>query len=160
MLTPLILNPDDFLGTPRIWTPERNRQAWEQCYARMEEALASAQGRAVLYVVCGLQGAGKSTWIRANAATLAAPAIILDAALPGIRHRARAITLAQTYQCEARAIWLCTPMTTALRWNRDRPEDQWIADEAILSVHEQFEEPTRQEGFHHIEKILPIEGNQ
>jgi signal recognition particle GTPase len=69
------INPDDFLQTPagRVWTPERNRRAWDQAYQALGAALmalksqATAEQRPRLYIVCGIQGAGKSTWIRQNA---------------------------------------------------------------------------------------------
>lgn len=43
-LTPMVINPDDFLETDtgRVWTPERSAQAWLQSYDALERALTDA----------------------------------------------------------------------------------------------------------------------
>ncbi|KAF1048638.1 MAG: hypothetical protein GAK35_00188 [Herbaspirillum frisingense] len=153
MNQPLHLNPDHYLGTPRIWTPERNQQAWEACYRDLETFLQRHAGAATLYIVCGIQGGGKSSWIRDNLHTLAAPAVVLDAALPGARHRARAVTLAGIYGCRAEAVWINTPLETALSWNRLRPADEQVPEEAIHAVSENFEPPTLEEGFADVHEV-------
>ena len=74
------INPDDLLLTPqgRLWSAERSKAAWEQAYAALRQALSrrSTEGSSGqqqnLYLVCGIQGAGKSTWIKDNAQRLAA----------------------------------------------------------------------------------------
>jgi len=35
----IYVNPDDFLGSPRIFTPERNRDAWQACKDLVEKTL-------------------------------------------------------------------------------------------------------------------------
>lgn len=143
----LHINPDHHLGNPRIWTPERNHQAWEACYLMLEEFLSKHGRNATLYIVCGIQGGGKSTWITKNAEELAPCSTVLDAALPGARHRARALSLAQTHGARAEAIWINTNLEKALVWNRMRPVDQQVPDEAIRAVNENFEPPSLAEGF-------------
>lgn len=53
--SPLVINPDDYLETEygRLFTPERNRQAWLQAYARLESALAQPVRGVTLYLVMG-----------------------------------------------------------------------------------------------------------
>ncbi|WP_400766475.1 hypothetical protein [Methylosinus sporium] len=104
-------NPDSFFGQPRFWSPERSRAAWEQCYLQLSEAVTE---RAIerLYTVFGLQGAGKSHWIRTSSKRIVRePAAVFDAALPAARHRARAIEIAGGGNIPVYAIWLDTKLT-------------------------------------------------
>jgi len=59
------IDPDQFLnlGGSQPISPEAGRAAWTQAYARLAQRLAVLGGDATLYVVMGLQGAGKSTWV-------------------------------------------------------------------------------------------------
>ena len=90
----LVFNPDDYLNTPegRVFTNERNAVAWENLYSEMEAVFRTATSDTCLFVVMGVQGAGKTTWIRNNHEALGDSAVFLDAALPARRHRVRAVT--------------------------------------------------------------------
>ena len=148
------INPDDFLLTPsgRLWTPERSKVAWEQAYAALTQVLACDQGDAQpghqrdLYLVCGLQGAGKSTWIRNNAQRLA-PCIFFDAALPRAVHRLPIITIARPARATVHAVWINTSLEVALHRNSLRRDDERVSETSIRSVAAQFEPPTISEGY-------------
>jgi hypothetical protein len=143
------INPDDFLLTPtgRVWTPERNKAAWEQSYASLAEALSMRTDQSRdLYLVCGLQGSGKSTWIRHNAPRLA-PCVFFDAALPRAVHRLPIITIARSAGVTVHAVWMNVSLETALSRNSLRPDDERIPDTSIRSVAAQFEAPAVSEGF-------------
>ena len=64
------INLDDFLdtGSGRIWTPERNVEAWKQSFAALAIALEQATDKTTVYVLIGAQASGKTTWARAKAA--------------------------------------------------------------------------------------------
>ncbi len=66
------VNPDHHLETPngRVWSVERGKQAWESAYAELETFLRAVGAEGTLYVLCGLQGSGKTTWIARNPARL------------------------------------------------------------------------------------------
>jgi predicted kinase len=152
----LYINPDHYLGSPRIWSPERSKLAWEKSYADLENAFISLKDAGTLYVVCGAQGAGKSTWIRRNREKLMSnPAVVFDAALPGRRHRERAITMAKNYGLAPKAIWINTPLEIALVWNRQRALDEQVPDETLRTVFENFEPPVIEEGFLEVSEIKP-----
>lgn len=148
------INPDDFLMTPsgRVWTAERNKAAWERAHASLSNALsrerpgAPSEQRCELYLVCGIQGAGKSTWIKANAARLA-PCVFFDAALPRATHRLRILTIARSAGALVRAVWIDTPLEIALRRNGKRRRDERVPEAAIRSVAAQFDPPSLSEGF-------------
>lgn len=148
------INPDDFLLTPtgRLWTPERNEVAWKQAYAALTSTLAqnSIEGPSVptgdLYLVVGLQGAGKSTWIRNNAERLA-PCVFFDAALPRAIHRRPLITIAQSAGTSIHAVWVDVELHVALYHNSLRPEDERVPESSIRSVDGLFEPPTASEGY-------------
>jgi hypothetical protein len=148
------INPDDFLLTPagRLWTPERSKVAWERAYALLTQVLsrvpidAPSVHKRDLYLVCGLQGAGKSTWIRNNGPRLA-PCVFFDAALPRAIHRLPIITIARSEGATVHAVWINAPLEDALHRNSLRRKDERVPETSIRSVAAQFEPPTVAEGF-------------
>jgi len=61
------INLDDFLdtGSGRIWTVERNAEAWKRSFAAFAIALEQATQKTTVYVLVGAQASGKSLnqWI-------------------------------------------------------------------------------------------------
>lgn len=148
-----ILNPDDLLGMPRVWTPERNRNAWEEIYSILEKNFSQDGADITLYLVFGIQGSGKSTFIINNPDFFSANAFVVDAALPAARHRHRALTLAKQNGVRAEAVWIDTPLHVALSRNSLREPDQQVPMENIVNVHALLEAPTGEEGFSRIHLI-------
>ena len=141
-----VINPDDYLETPtgRVFTVERNRQAWEQAYAALEEQLARAS---TLYLVMGVQGAGKSSWIARHIGGLESDAVFFDAALPARQHRARIVALAQTRDVPVIAVFVQADLDLALARNAARTEDKVVPEPAVRSVFSMLEAPSFDEGF-------------
>ena len=150
MASPTTINPDDFLETPegRVWTPERNEEAWRLSYAALENAIELSPALMRVVVVCGVQGAGKSTWIASQPASPST--IYFDAALPGARHRAKVISIAKRLGAAVEAVWIDTPLEVAVERNAARTPDKMVPTPAIVAVAKQFEEPTAAEGFDHV----------
>jgi predicted kinase len=146
MSGPRVIDPDAFLETEagRVWTPERNAEAWRQAFAALRGWLEAGTVARVV-VVCGLQGAGKSSWIAQQAPE--AGTVYVDAALPGARHRAPIIALARSCGIPVAAVWIRTPLALALERNRQRPADRRVPEESIRSVDRLFEPPSTDEGF-------------
>jgi predicted kinase len=149
-------NPDDYLETEtgRVFTPERSAAAFECAYTELERAARSAPPGARLFVVVGVQGAGKSTWIRENAAQLGEAALFFDAALPRAVHRSRVIAIAKSAGLPAIAVWVQAPLEVALARNQLRRADQRVPEFAIRSVHSIMERPTQREGFEEVREAL------
>lgn len=150
MAAPTTINPDDFLETPegRVWTVERNEEAWRLSYAALEHALELTPASVRVVVVCGIQGSGKSTWIALQPASPST--IYFDAALPGVRHRAKIISIAQRLGSSVEAVWIDTPLDVAIERNASRSPDKVVPIPAIVAVAQQFEKPTAAEGFNHV----------
>ena len=149
----LYINPDNFLGQPRIWTPERSEAAWEKCYSMLSDAV-STKAIMILYIVFGVQGAGKTCWIRRRAGGFfREPSAVFDAALPAARHRRRAIGIAWGSCLPSVGVWVDTPLDVAYARNERRPVDERVPREAISSVHEMLEPPTLDEGFSEIYRV-------
>ncbi|WP_343527366.1 AAA family ATPase [Sphingomonas sp.] len=147
---PTTINPDDFLETPegRVWTPERNAEAWRLSYAALERAIEQAPASVRVVVVCGIQGAGKTTWISSQPASPST--IYFDAALPGARHRTEVIAIAKRLGATVEAVWIDTPLDVAIQRNAARPPDKMVPIPAIVAVAGQFEAPVAAEGFDHV----------
>lgn len=143
------IDPDHHLARPggRVDSPELARAAWERAYADLEAALERAGTTGRLYVVCGLQGAGKSTWIRDHGRSLGPGAVCFDGALPSRRHRSRALALAARTGTPAVCVWLNVPLPIALQRNAARAEAERIAEATIRHVWDQLEPPSVAEGF-------------
>ncbi|WP_150670235.1 AAA family ATPase [Pandoraea anhela] len=149
-----IFNPDFYLGFPRVWSVERGKEAWEKTYADLEDSLKKLGSSATVYIVCGMPGSGKSTWISRNEHEFKLPALVLDAALPGARHRKRSVELAKKYGAKIEVIWINVPLEKALMWNRLRPVDEQIPDETIKYVCENFEAPSIDEGYSKVREVV------
>lgn len=152
------IDPDVFLQTPtgRVWSPERGKEAWLRSYDALKEALAAAERRGQrrrVIIVCGLQGAGKSSWIKLHGYRYS-PCIFFDAALPGARHRRNISHIAKQFDAELWVVWIKTSLAIALERNAIRATDERVPEEAIRSVAEIFEPPTMDEGF---DKIIMVD---
>ena len=157
MPTPRVFNPDDYLQTAegRIYTEERNAAAWEQMYADLEALLSTAAPQTRLFVVMGVQGGGKTTWIRSNCEALGPSAVFMDAALPARRHRARTVALARRCGVRTVAVWINTPLGQALTQNAQRPDDEVVPEFAVRSVFGLLEAPSPDEGF---DEVIVVDG--
>lgn len=155
MLKGRYFNPDGYLETPsgRVFTPERSADAFEQAYSDLERALQNASPTSRLFVVVGIQGAGKTTWIRENAVSLGDAAYFFDAALPRTIHRARAVAIAKAAHIPASAIWVQASLDSALARNQQRRHDHRVPELAIRNVHSIMEAPSVTEGF---EQVLEV----
>ncbi|RMX08640.1 kinase [Corticibacter populi] len=145
-----IFNPDAYLQTPqgRIYTSERNAQAWEQLYRDLAAALKHADpARSRLYLVMGLQGGGKTHWIAQQEARSDSNVLFLDAALPARRHRQRAIGLAREHGIPVIGVWVQVTLELALSRNARRTGDELVPEAAIRSVFSMLEPPCTEEGF-------------
>ncbi len=149
------INPDDFPETNdgRVWTPVRNASAWEHSYKALERAIKDAEGTPRVVLVCGIQGAGKTTWIASQPAS--PTTIYFDAALPGVRHRALIVGITRRLGVPIDAVWIRVPLEAAIARNARRPSDKVVPVAVIRSVANQFEEPTTAEGFDHILIVDP-----
>ena len=156
MSLPRVFNPDDYLQTPegRIFSAERNEAAWEQIYSDLQRILDTTS-ESCLYVVMGVQGSGKTTWIQKNRAALGSEAVIIDAALPARRHRARALAIATQSGRRAIGVWIQVPLHQALAQNALRPADEVVPGAALRSVFSLLEPPSRDEGF---DEVFIIDG--
>ncbi|WP_288409787.1 AAA family ATPase [uncultured Herbaspirillum sp.] len=140
------LNPDHYLQTDagRIFTPERNAAAWECLYTDLSEALQACPRQIVM--VLGVQGAGKSTWVRERLSQ-SGDTIYVDSTFATVLRRARVIEIAAKAGVQVSAVWIKVALETALRRNRERPVDEIVPDEAIENVFRIFEPPSLAEGF-------------
>lgn len=155
--TVTIINPDLYLEVDgqRIWTPERNKLAWDKCFQALEgECQRLSQTEGVVLLVCGVQGSGKSTWIRKNAGSLA-PCVCFDAALPRAHHRRPIVDIARRFGVAIKAIYIDAPLEVALSRNAVRAEDERVAEAAIRNVSKQFELPSCSEGF---DEVIRVDG--
>jgi hypothetical protein len=155
MLSGRYFNPDDYLETDsgRVFTPERSAVAFERAYVDLQAALLIASSGAMLFVVVGTQGAGKTTWIRSRADELGPTAYFFDAALPRAVHRARAIDISKAAGVPAIAVWVRASLETALERNQSRRIDHRVPVAAVRSVHSIMEAPSTAEGFDEVREV-------
>jgi|SRR6185503_8125519 len=158
MRSPRVFNPDDYLQTQagRVYTDERNAAAWERIYSELEELFRDSTADTRFFIVLGVQGGGKTSWIRKHIGSLGSSAICLDAALPARRHRARALALAQRFSVYSIAVWINVTLERALEQNAERAPDEVVPEFAIRSVFGLIEAPTLEEGFREIIEVIDV----
>jgi len=155
---PRVFNPDDYLQTQtgRVYTDERNAAAWERIYSELEGLFRDSTADTRFFIVLGVQGGGKTSWIRRHIGSLGSSAICLDAALPARRHRARALALAQRFSVYSIAVWINVTLERALEQNARRAPDEVVPEFAIRSVFGLIEAPTLEEGFREIIEVTEL----
>ena len=155
---PRVFNPDDYLQTQtgRVYTDERNAAAWERIYSELEGLFRDSTAETRFFIVLGVQGGGKTSWIRRHIGSLGSSAICLDAALPARRHRARALALAQRFSVYSIAVWINVTLERALEQNARRAPDEVVPEFAIRSVFGLIEAPTLEEGFREIIEVTEL----
>ncbi len=114
-------------------------------YAALEHAIIVSPAPMRIVVVCGVQGAGKSTWIASQPASQSR--IYFDAALPAARHRQKLIRTAKELGAAVEAVWIDTPLDIAIERNAARTPDKIVPVTSIVAVAGQFDESTVAEGF-------------
>ena len=156
-----MFNPDDYLQTQtgRVYTDERNAAAWERIYSELEGLFRDSTAETRFFIVLGVQGGGKTSWIRRHIGSLGSSAICLDAALPARRHRARALALAQRFSVYSIAVWINVTLERALEQNARRAPDEVVPEFAIRSVSGLIEAPTLEEGFREIIEVTDVAGD-
>jgi predicted kinase len=156
MPLPNHVSPDHFLSleSAKVVTKEQVAAAWESAYELLAHKLELMGEDATLYVVFGLQGAGKSTWVARNAERFGENAVFLDGPLPSCRHRKRAIDIAAAKGCRAVGVWVNTPLELAKAQNATRRGLACIREEAIMHVFENLEPPSTEEGFAEVIEVV------
>lgn len=146
---PVVINPDDYLETEfgREFTPERNRQAWGLAYERLQSELSQARRGTHVYVVMGVQGAGKSRWVSENLGRLGSRAIVFDAALPAKCHREALLSIVRQSGVPVMAVFIEASLHLALSRNARRSADKRVPEAALNSVFGLLETPDESEGF-------------
>lgn len=154
-MPPYCIDPDQFLDLSGAVPVGREdvRAAWEQAYALVEQRLSELGPSCTFYVVFGLQGAGKTTWVARQSKELPANAVYLSGPLPSRKHRERALSIAKQAGCRAVAVWINEPFEVALDRNSRRSGLARIREEAMRHVHENLEAPSLEEGFHEVLEV-------
>ncbi len=155
---PVVINPDDYLETEfgREFTPERSRQAWTLAYERLSAELAQPKDGVHVYLVMGVQGAGKSRWVSENLGRLGPRAVVFDAALPARRHRERLLEITRAHGAPVIAIFVKAALDLALSRNASRSADKRVPEDAVRSVFGMLEAPVVEEGFVWVHEVDPL----
>lgn len=147
---PYCIDPDQFLDLSGAVPVGREdvMAAWDRAYALAEQRLLELGPEAHFYVVFGLQGAGKSTWVAAQSQLGPRLAVYLSGPLPSRRHRERALLMAARVGCRKRiGVWIHAPFDVAMARNAQRSGLARIKEETMRHVFESLEPPTLEEGF-------------
>jgi len=146
------INPDHFLQTSsgRVWTPERNKQAWQSAYRLLDHAL-NDKALAKVYLLIGPQGSGKSTWVRCQGSV--EHVVFFDAILVKRSERTEVLSRIKPHGVAAVAVWLQTPLLVCLERNAKRPVDELVNEQALRNVYAAMEPPSLSEGFQSILEV-------
>jgi hypothetical protein len=152
---PYYVDADQFLDLTRSapFTREEGLGAWEQAYARLREHLNELGSSATLYVVYGLQAAGKTTWVRRQLAAQSRDAVYFAGPLPSRRHRSRVVAMAKEFGCKVVAVHVSVSLEVALARNAARHGLARVPEDVVRHVHESLEPATLEEGFSQVIEV-------
>ena len=134
-----------------------------------------------LVVVVGLQGCGKSTWVREHLAAThvvvskdhwpnarrreerqrrvvaehlaAGRSVVVDNTNPRLEDRAALVALAREAGVPVRAVWVDTPLRTCLERNLAREGRARVPVPAVLATRRRLVAPTTAEGFARVDVV-------
>jgi predicted kinase len=158
----MIISPDSFRydeGGKYVSSSEASAVAWEKSFQALLGALqVPVTG---LYLLIGLPGAGKTTWLKNDPyADRLGPQqdIYFDATLTRRVEREPLIQMAAQYEVPVRAIVFLTPIQVCLSRNWGRTEDRRVPYPVIARMHENMRnEPAMlEEGFDEIRAIRSL----
>ncbi|RQP25810.1 ATP-binding protein [Piscinibacter terrae] len=152
---PYCIDPDQFLDLSGAVPVGREdvRAAWDQAYALVTQRLTELGAEATFYLVFGLQGAGKSTWVAANSLRFPPRAVYLSGPLPSRKHRERALAIVRDAGCRCVGVWINEPFDVAFERNARRTGLARIKEEAMRHVEQNLEPPSLEEGFHEVIEV-------
>lgn len=149
----MIIEPDQhyYENGVYVWTPDRCKTAWEQCYRRLEELLQSGDYRRLILLI-GVPGSGKSTWAGRHDT---ADVILFDGVFAQPVRRKEALAMAARYGVQVEAICLDTDLAECLLRNSRRSPDRKVPEETIRQMHESLHAnfPSCAEGFVNIHRV-------
>ena len=139
--------------------------------------------RPELVVMVGLQGSGKSTWVRVHLAAThvvvskdhwpnarrkqarqqrvvaellaAGRSVVVDNTNPTVEDRAPLVALARAAAVPVRAVWVDVPFETSVRRNLARDGRARVPSVGLLATAQRFVPPTTAEGFESVLVVRP-----
>lgn len=147
-----IIEPDNWLYTDDglyNHTPERSKKAWEEALKVLVDSIkTNAFDKVVL--VMGYPASGKSTWVKNNAEEWSI--YFVDADLLAAKMRSRVIEIIRKVNnIPISALFLDTDLKICHQRNNQRREDRIIPENAYRTMKSQFEYPSTNEGFVHVQ---------
>lgn len=126
---------------------DESQRAWAQAYAELDAALEKLGSDGTLYLVCGLSGAGKTTWVQHHLNAYGDKAVFFDAAVPATQHRQKTLQIAHKHQVPVTAVWIEITPQLALERNQALPEDKRVPESTVRHAFALFQHPSTAEGF-------------
>lgn len=126
---------------------DESQRAWAKAYAELDTALTAVGSEGTLYVVCGLSGAGKTTWVQHHLNAFGDKAVFFDVAVPATQHRHKTLQIAHKNQVPAIAVWIEITPQLALERNQALPEDKRVPESTVRHAFALFQHPSTKEGF-------------
>ena len=136
-----------------------------------------------LVVMVGLQGSGKSTWVRVHLAAThavvskdhwpnarrkqarqqrvvadllaAGRSVVVDNTNPSLADRAALVALAREAGVPVRVVWVDVPFETSVRRNLSRDGRARVPSVGLLATADRFVPPTLAEGFDSVSVVRP-----
>lgn len=148
----MILSPDNLLITPEgvyLHTPDRLLWAWREVMRLAQEARSQHNE---ITLLCGVAGAGKSTWLAQNARP---DALYLDVTNGRRKDRIETVQNLREMGYVVHIIYVKTSLKTCLDRQANRAESRRVPEKRIQSMYHSLRAypPVMEEGYQTIQEV-------
>jgi len=145
-----IISPDSHLykDGQYVWTEQRAYSAWKSSYSELEMSLRAEKSAPKVVMLCGLPGAGKSTWLSQQ---VDESSIFFDATFANRKARKEFVQFVKKVRPDSQItlIKFQTPYNVCVKRNNERPTDRKVPDSSMERMKKNLEDnpPEESEGF-------------
>lgn len=145
----MIISPDNLLldeNGKYVWSVDRVKKAWDYALDEWKKA-AEKEDVESFIIMCGMPGAGKSTYLSKN---YSEKSVYFDATSVAPKRRKHLLQLIKKSKAKKICVYLNTPFNVCIERNNTRTDDRKVPMDVMKRMNDNLKTPDKSEGFDQI----------